>query len=175
MTTAIQIHHIGWAVRSIGVHHHHFARQIGLAYKGVEEFPTLKVAFYDAGGCLIELLEATDASDDVATFLERRGEGIHHIAYRVDDVADALRQAAVKGLRLLDREPRHGAHGTRIGFVDLVDWTVCSWSTSRVPRRIFGSSTLHLPTLETSDARTTRHLVHTWTEDRSGANRARHR
>ncbi|MPZ59853.1 MAG: methylmalonyl-CoA epimerase [Propionibacteriales bacterium] len=114
----MRIHHIGWAVSSLGEHHDHFAGQLGLPYEGVEKFPTLSVAFYDAGSCLIELLEATDPSDDVAHFVRRRGEGIHHLAYVVDDVAEALREAGVRGLRLIDHRPRPGARGTQIGFVD---------------------------------------------------------
>jgi methylmalonyl-CoA/ethylmalonyl-CoA epimerase len=114
----MHLHHIGWAVRSLDAHHTHFAGQLGLPYEGVEQFPTLSVAFYDAGGSLIELLEATDPGDEVATFLESRGEGIHHLAYAVDDVAEALRLAEERGLTLLDRVPRPGARGTRIGFAD---------------------------------------------------------
>lgn len=118
MSPELSIHHIGWAVHSLDADHDHFGRQLGLPYEGVEEFPTLKVSFYDAGGCLIELLEATDPSDDVALFIAKRGEGIHHIAYEVPDAAEALRTAEERGLRLIDRTPRPGARGTLIGFVD---------------------------------------------------------
>lgn len=116
--SGMRLHHVGWAVESLDAHSDHFARQLGLPYEGVEEFPTLKVAFYDAGGCLVELLEATDAADDVAEFLSRRGEGIHHLAYEVPDVAEALRLAEQRGLTLIDRVPRPGARGTLIGFAD---------------------------------------------------------
>ncbi len=117
-TADMRLHHIGWAVASLDAHHDHFARQLGLPYEGVEEFATLKVSFYDAGGCLVELLEATDDGDDVAEFVARRGEGIHHLAYEVADVAEALRLAEERGLRLIDRVPRAGARGTLIGFAD---------------------------------------------------------
>lgn len=117
-TADMRLHHIGWAVASLDAHHDHFARQLGLPYEGVEEFATLKVSFYDAGGCLVELLEATDDGDDVAEFVARRGEGIHHLAYEVADVAEALRLAEERGLRLIDRVPRPGARGTLIGFAD---------------------------------------------------------
>lgn len=116
--SGMRLHHVGWAVESLDAHHDHFARQLGLPYEGVEEFPTLKVAFYDAGGCLVELLEATDDGDDVAEFLTRRGEGIHHFAYEVPDVAEALLLAEERGLTLIDRVPRPGARGTLIGFAD---------------------------------------------------------
>jgi methylmalonyl-CoA/ethylmalonyl-CoA epimerase len=117
-SSGMRLHHIGWAVDSLDAHADHFRRQLALPYEGVEEFPTLKVAFYDAGGCLVELLEATDEGDDVAEFLARRGEGIHHLAYEVPDVADALRLAEERGLSLIDRMPRPGARGTLIGFAD---------------------------------------------------------
>ena len=116
--SSMRLHHIGWAVESLDAHADHFGRQLGLPYEGVEEFPTLKVAFYDAGGCLVELLEATDDGDDVAEFITRRGEGIHHLAYEVPVVAEALRLAEERGLTLLDRVPRPGARGTLIGFAD---------------------------------------------------------
>jgi methylmalonyl-CoA/ethylmalonyl-CoA epimerase len=117
-SASMRLHHIGWAVESLDAHADHFGRQLGLPYEGVEEFPTLKVAFYDGGGCLVELLEATDEADDVAEFLRQRGEGIHHLAYEVPDVAEALRLAEERGLRLIDRVPRPGARGTLIGFAD---------------------------------------------------------
>lgn len=116
--SGMRLHHIGWAVESLDAHSDHFARQLGLPYEGVEEFPTLKVAFYDAGSCLVELLEATNDGDDVAEFLTLRGEGIHHLAYEVPDVTEALRLAEERGLTLIDRVPRPGARGTLIGFAD---------------------------------------------------------
>lgn len=114
----MQIHHIGWAVRSLLENHRYFGDQLGLPFVGDECFPTLKVAFFDAGGCLIELLEATDDADEVAVFVDRHGEGIHHIAYAVPDVEAALATACGRGLQLIDERPRPGARGTRIGFAD---------------------------------------------------------
>lgn len=115
----MRLHHIGWAVRSIADSRPHFEDQVGLAFDGIEDFPRLSVAFYDVGGCLVELLEATSPEeDDVSAFIARRGEGIHHLAYEVPDVAEALREAARRGLDLVDLVPRPGARGTMIGFVD---------------------------------------------------------
>jgi methylmalonyl-CoA/ethylmalonyl-CoA epimerase len=115
----MRLHHIGWAVRSISDNRAHFEEQIGLPFDGIEEFPRLSVAFYDVGGCLLELLEATSPEeDDVSRFIERRGEGIHHLAYEVPDVAAALAEAERRGLPLIDRVPRPGARGTMIGFAD---------------------------------------------------------
>jgi methylmalonyl-CoA/ethylmalonyl-CoA epimerase len=114
----MHLHHLGWAVRSLEQSRAHFERQLGLPFDGVEQFPTLRVAFYRAGATLIELLEPLTDDDDVARFLRERGEGIHHCAYQVDDVAGELAAAEGRGLRLVDRVPRPGARGTSIGFAD---------------------------------------------------------
>jgi len=113
----VQLHHVGWAVRSLEDSLEFFRTTLALPYEGVEEFPTLRVAFFRAGATLIELLEPT-SDDDVAEFLRERGEGIHHLAYRVDDVAAELSAATERGLVLVDTVPRPGARGTLIGFVD---------------------------------------------------------
>lgn len=115
----MKLHHIGWAVRSIAASRPHFEGQVGLEFDGIEDFPTLSVAFYDVGGCLVELLEPTSADEnDVSEFIRARGEGIHHMAYEVSDVAAALFEAHRRGLKLVDHRPRPGARGTMIGFVD---------------------------------------------------------
>ncbi len=114
----VQLHHLGWAVRSLEKSRSHFEGELGLPFAGVEDFPTLRVAFYRAGATLIELLEPLTDEDDVARFLQERGEGIHHCAYQVPDVADELLAAERRGLRLIDRVPRPGARGTSIGFAD---------------------------------------------------------
>ncbi|WP_320066184.1 VOC family protein [Micromonospora sp. RTGN7] len=114
----MQLHHLGWAVHSIEASREHFETQLGLPYEGAEEFPTLTVAFFRAGATLIELLEPKSDEDDVAQFLRDRGEGIHHCAYLVDDVAIALTDAEARGMHLMDTVPRPGSRGTTIGFVD---------------------------------------------------------
>lgn len=114
----MQLHHLGWAVSSLEQARPHFEGELGLPYEGVEQFPTLRVAFYRAGATLVELLEPLTEEDDVARFLRERGEGIHHCAYQVDDVAGQLLVAQQRGLRLVDVAPRPGARGTSIGFVD---------------------------------------------------------
>lgn len=113
----MRLHHIGWAVRSLRDSREHFEGLIGLQHDGTEEFPTVTVDFYDIGNCLLELLEPT-GQDDTATFLHERGEGIHHLAFEVSDVQDALEAAAARGMRVIDHRPRAGARNTLIGFVD---------------------------------------------------------
>ncbi|MGN6132019.1 MAG: VOC family protein [Nocardioidaceae bacterium] len=113
----MKLHHIGWAVESLAGARATFQQQIGLDYQGDEHFPTVSVSFYDAGNTLVELLEPT-GPDSTADYLAKHGEGIHHLAFLVDDVQQALDEAGARGLALLDQVPRPGARGTRIGFVD---------------------------------------------------------
>jgi methylmalonyl-CoA epimerase len=113
-----EVDHLGWAVRSIDASRAHFETALGLAFRGQEEFPGLRVAFFGSGPASIELLEPLDDRSDIGSFIARRGEGIHHVALRVDDVAAALAGAEGHGLRPIDAAPRRGARGTRIGYVD---------------------------------------------------------
>jgi methylmalonyl-CoA epimerase len=112
------IDHVGIAVRSIeeGVK---IYETLGIRFTGVEDVPEQKVktAFLPVGETEIELLEATAPDSPVAKFLETRGEGIHHIALRVDDIDDVLKELKEAGVRLIDQEPRYGAGGARIAFV----------------------------------------------------------
>lgn len=77
----------------------------------------LEIAFISVGESRIELLRPTSADSAVAGFLEKRGEGLHHVAYRVADIAAVLQRARAAGLRLVDEIARPGAHGTLVGFV----------------------------------------------------------
>jgi len=112
------IHHLGWVVASIDESLHTFRRQIGLELSEIEQYPGVRVAFLFAGPSMVELLQPLDGDSDLARFLATRGEGIHHVAYAVRDVARALTEATDRGLRRLDSEPRPGARGTLIAFVD---------------------------------------------------------
>ena len=112
------IHHIGWAVRSIDASRVHFEIALGLGMKSEEVFPKLRVAFFGGGSMMIELLQPLTDDSDIARFLARRGEGMHHLALRVDDVAAALAAAPGHGLQPIDSVPRPGARGTLVGMVD---------------------------------------------------------
>jgi methylmalonyl-CoA/ethylmalonyl-CoA epimerase len=76
----------------------------------------VRVAFVDVGGTHLEFLEPARADSPVAKFIEKRGEGIHHIAFHVESVAAALAAVEARGGRLIDRVPRSGARGRRVGF-----------------------------------------------------------
>src|ERR1700681_2957906 len=113
------IHHIGWVVRSIAAARHHFETALGLELRSEEGFPNLRVAFFGAGGSsMIELIEPLTDDSNAARFLARRGEGLHHLALRVDDVAAALGEAGGHGFQPVDSTPRPGARGTLVATVD---------------------------------------------------------
>ena len=92
---------------------------LGLELAGIEEIAEqgVRVAKLRIGESFIELLEPLSDASPVARFLERRGPGVHHVAYRTGDIAGDLRRCGEKGVALVDAEPRVGASGTRIAFV----------------------------------------------------------
>ena len=112
------IDHLGWAVRSIASARPHFEDGLGLGFQSDERFPEVRVAFFGAGPTRIELLEPLTAESEVGRFISRRGEGLHHLAMRVDDVAAALAEAQKLGFKLVDKAPRRGSRGTTVGVVD---------------------------------------------------------
>jgi methylmalonyl-CoA epimerase len=96
----------------------HFERALGLAFRGEEAFPDLRVAFFGEGPATVELLEPLAENSDLSAFLAKHGEGLHHLALKVEDVAAALEDANARGFRLLDPGPKPGARRTLIAYVD---------------------------------------------------------
>jgi methylmalonyl-CoA/ethylmalonyl-CoA epimerase len=123
MIGAKSINHIGIAVRSIAKHRRFYETVLGARFDGIEKVASqkVKVGFFLVGApgheVRIELLEATAPDSPIATFIEKRGEGIHHLAYTVDDLPARLAVLSRHGVRLIDEEPRPGAHHTRIAFL----------------------------------------------------------
>lgn len=115
----VGIDHIGIAVRDLDAQVSLYRDRLGLALEGIEEVPSqqVRVAFFAAGGSRIELLASTSPDGPIARHIDRRGEGLHHVAYRVPDIRVAMAEAAARGLRLIDEEPRPGAHGTLVCFL----------------------------------------------------------
>jgi methylmalonyl-CoA/ethylmalonyl-CoA epimerase len=113
------ISHIGIAVCSLDEQIPYYRDGLGLLFLGTEtvEDQGVKVAFFKAGETRIELLEPLSDESPVAKFLEKKGEGFHHIAYNVDDCKHSLNIMEEKGVRLIDKEPRKGAGGHLIGFL----------------------------------------------------------
>lgn len=114
-----KINHIGIAVKSIEASVPFYRDVLGMAFEGTEEVAEQKVrvAFLAVGESRIELLEPTADDSPVAKFLEKNGEGTHHIAYEVESLEATLADLKIKGVRLIDEKPRRGAHGTLIAFL----------------------------------------------------------
>ena len=113
------IEHIGIAVKSIEEALPFFEGVLGLKCYNIEEVADQKVktAFLKVGQTKLELLEPTSDESPIAKFLEKRGEGIHHIAFAVENSTEALKEAEAKGVRLIDKQSRKGAEGLNIGFL----------------------------------------------------------
>lgn len=113
------IEHIGIAVNSLSRAIPFYENVLGLKCYAIEEVADQKVrtAFFRVGETKIELLESTDPEGPVGKFIEKRGEGIHHMAFAVDHIEERLREAEQAGIRLIDTSPRHGAEGLSIAFL----------------------------------------------------------
>jgi methylmalonyl-CoA epimerase len=114
-----KIDHIGIAVRSIDQAKPFFEKVLGLLCEGEEvvESQKVKTAFFAVGEVHIELLEPTSEDSPIAKFLENKGEGIHHIAYKTDDIENQLTQAKEGGCRLIHETPIPGAGGKQVAFL----------------------------------------------------------
>ena len=113
------IEHIGIAVKSLDEAIPFYEKVFGLECYAVEEVADQKVktAFFKVGQTKIELLESTDPEGPIGKFLEKKGEGIHHLAFAVDNLSEALSETADKGVKLIDQTPRKGAEGLNIAFM----------------------------------------------------------
>jgi len=114
-----KINHIGIAVNSIEEAVKLYTDVLGLKLKDVEVVADQKVktAIIPVGESKIELLESTDPEGVIAKYIERRGEGLHHLALEVSNLQDALDTLAKEGIALIDQKPRNGVEGTRIAFL----------------------------------------------------------
>lgn len=115
----IKIDHLGIAVSSIEKGKNFWTDILGLSCEGSETVEEQKVttAFFPVGESEVELLESTDSEGPIAKYIAKRGEGIQHIAFQVDDIKAALAELKQKGVRLIDQTPRIGAGGAKIAFL----------------------------------------------------------
>lgn len=114
------IEHLGIAVKSLDEAITYYENILGMKCYSIEEVADQKVktAFFKVGQTKLELLEPTSDESPIAKFIEKRGEGIHHLAFAVEDgVANALAEMEGKGVRLIDKAPRKGAEGLNIAFI----------------------------------------------------------
>lgn len=114
-----KIDHIGVAVANLDDARNLYENVFGLKISGIEEVKEqkVKVAFIPTGESKIELLESTDPDGPIAKFIEKKGQGIQHIAFRVENILEALEEIKAKGIRVLDEKPRYGAGGAKIAFL----------------------------------------------------------
>lgn len=114
-----RVDHVAVAVRSIENSLKFYRDVLGLEHMGNEEVAEqrVSVAVLRAGETRVELLEPTAPDSPVARFIDKKGEGLHHIALRVDGIEAELARLAAGGIRLIDSKPRTGAEGARIAFV----------------------------------------------------------
>lgn len=114
------IEHIGIAVKNLDESILVFEKLLGTKCYAIEDVKDqfVKTAFFKVGQTKIELLESTDQTGPISTFIEKRGEGIHHIAFAVENTNMALSKAKENGFRLIDNKSREGAEGMDIGFIN---------------------------------------------------------
>jgi len=114
-----KIDHIGIAVKDMDAALKFYEEVLGMKAQGTEvvEEQKVKTAFIPTGDSEVELLESTSPDGPIAKYIEKKGEGIQHIAFRVDDIEKALEDLKAKGVKLIDEKPRRGAGGAKIAFL----------------------------------------------------------
>jgi methylmalonyl-CoA epimerase len=115
----VKIDHIGIAVKSIADAVKVYEQALGLKVAGYDQVDDqgVRLAMLNVGESRIELLESIRPDSPIEKFMSRRGEGLHHIAVRVDNIEEALERVKAAGARLIDSTPRRGAHNTRVAFI----------------------------------------------------------
>ena len=113
------IEHIGVAVSNLEEAIEYYENTLGLTCYSIEEVADQKVktAFFKIGQTKIELLESTDPEGPIGKFIEKRGQGIHHMAFATNNIEESLKEVEQKGVRLIDKAPRKGAEGLDIAFL----------------------------------------------------------
>jgi len=112
-----KVAHIGVAVKVLDEAIKVYRDQMGLPFGGVDEVPGVKIAFFPVGESSIELVMSTDPNSGLAKFVEKSGGGIHHLCLKVPDIRAALAELKGKGIKLIDEEPRIGAHNHLVAFI----------------------------------------------------------
>ena len=115
----LRINHLGIASPGLAEAMERMQRLFGLEAEHTEEVPEQKVktAFFPVGESSLEYLESTDPEGPIGKFLAKRGPGIHHVCFEVDDIDSAVAGLVAKGVKMIDETPRNGAHGCRVAFI----------------------------------------------------------
>jgi methylmalonyl-CoA epimerase len=118
-TSPSDIDHVGIAVRDLDSAVEHYRRTLGLepVHRELVEDQGVEEVLFKVGSSYVQLLAATGPDTPVGKFLEKRGEGVHHVGYRVDDVAMTIEHLRGEGVPLVDEKPRPGSRGTTVAFV----------------------------------------------------------
>ena len=114
-----KLEHIGIAVKNLNESNLLFAKLLGKPHYKIEDVPSegVRTSFFDVGGIKIELVEATRADSPIAKFIEKRGEGLHHLAFAVDGIENKMKEGIESGFRFLADQPKDGADNKRIVFM----------------------------------------------------------
>ena len=112
-----KIEHIGIAVSDLESAKNFYTKALGLKVRHEESLEGMRIAFIPVGNVNLELIQSTTEDGVIAKFIAKRGEGVHHIAYEVEDVSSALEELKDQGVKLVDEAPRMGAHGKEVAFV----------------------------------------------------------
>jgi methylmalonyl-CoA/ethylmalonyl-CoA epimerase len=112
-----RIAHLGVAVKDLDAALNLFTGGLPLELTHTEDYQGMKIGFIPVGDSSIELLQDVSGSSAIKKYVEKNGEGIHHIAFEVDDIHQAVEELKAKGIRLIDETPRPGAHGMHIAFM----------------------------------------------------------
>ncbi|WP_432404907.1 methylmalonyl-CoA epimerase [Wukongibacter sp. M2B1] len=115
----LKVDHIGIAVKNLDETLKFYTEALGLELHGTEtvEEQKVKVAFLPVGDTEVELLESTSPDGPIAKFIEKKGEGIQHVAFKVENIEEAIEYMKEKGFRMIDEKPRYGAGGAKIAFM----------------------------------------------------------
>ena len=113
-----KIAHIGVAVKNIEEVEKFYSEILSLKILDREQAKDIKAAFIPVGDTAIELLQGTDPEGVIPKFIEKKGEGIHHVAYQVENIEKALEELKAKGVPLIDQKPRRGAHNSKVAFLN---------------------------------------------------------
>ena len=113
-----KIAHIGIAVKSIEEAEKFYTGVLGFKVHDRENLKEIKASFIPIGDTAVELLQSTTPEGVINKFIEKRGEGVQHIAYQVDNIEKALEELKAKGIPLIDEKPRRGAHNSKVAFVN---------------------------------------------------------
>jgi methylmalonyl-CoA/ethylmalonyl-CoA epimerase len=119
LTIMEKLEHIGIAVKNLEESNLLFARLLGRSHYKIETVETegVRTSFFEVGGVKIELLEATRADSAIAKFIEKRGEGLHHLAFSVSNIEDEMKEKSEKEFTLLSSEPKAGADNKLVAFL----------------------------------------------------------